>query len=55
MKTIAIPALHTETSMTAVGALEILNESCSPWCGIDQTQSGSALFDVQVVSEQGNQ
>ena len=53
MKTIAIPALQTETSMTAIGALEILNESCSPWCQIDQAQLGSPLFDVQVVSERG--
>ena len=53
MKTIAIPALQTETSMTVMGAFEILNESCSSWCLTDQTHLGSALFDVQVVSELG--
>jgi len=53
MKTIAIPALQTEASMTAIGALEILNASCSPSCQTDQSQLGSALFEVQVVSERG--
>ena len=53
MKTIAIPALQTEAPMTAIGALEILNESCSPWCQTDQSHLGSAPFDVQVVSERG--
>src|SRR6516165_5787510 len=53
MKTIAIPALQTEASMTAIGALEILNASCSPSCQTDQSHLGSAPFDVQVVSERG--
>ena len=53
MKTIAIPALQTETSMTAIGAFEILNESCYCWRLTDQTHLGSALFDVHVVSERG--
>src|SRR5215469_17857190 len=53
MKTIAIPALQTETSMTVIGAFEILNESYSSWCLTDQSHLGSALFDVQVVSERG--
>jgi transcriptional regulator GlxA family with amidase domain len=55
MKTIAIPALQTEESLSTIGALEILNESCSPWCQIAQGESGlgSPLFDVQVVSERG--
>jgi len=54
MKTIAIPALQTETLMSdAIGALEILNNSCGPLCQIDQGELGSPLFDVQVVSECG--
>ena len=52
MKTIAIPDLQTETSMfDAIGALEILNKRCGPWCQIDQSESGSFLFNVQVVRD----
>jgi len=54
MKTIVIPALQTETTMSdAIGALEILSKSCDPWCQTDQTESRSPLFDVEVVSERG--
>ena len=54
MKTIAIPALQTGTSMSdAISALEILNESCGPRFQIDQGELGPPLFNVQVVSERG--
>ena len=54
MKTIVISALQTETSMSdAIGTLEIISNSCDPWCQTDQTELRSPLFDVEVVSERG--
>src|SRR5579859_1492572 len=51
MKTIAIPILHTENSIGAVGPIEILTKTCVLWRQLNELESQEPLFNVQIVSE----
>jgi transcriptional regulator GlxA family with amidase domain len=51
MRTVALPLLRTESSIGAVGPIEILTKTCALWRQLNDGKSRRRLFDVQIVAE----